>query len=114
MWRSASMTANPSLIVASSRSRHVGCTILPPHVRVVTRDCPTRPASRGPAHAGGTRTADGNFRALRRLIEVDSEPDEKLLVETAQRGPRRFADLYRLHFDRVYAYVARRVTTRSD
>ena len=45
---------------------------------------------------------------------VENEPDEKLLIETAQRDPRRFADLYRVHFDRVYAYVARRVATRSD
>ena len=45
---------------------------------------------------------------------VESELDEKLLIEAAQGDPRRFADLYRLHFDRVYAYVARRVATRSD
>src|SRR5882672_4578953 len=45
---------------------------------------------------------------------VESEPDEKLLVETAQRDPRCFADLYRMHFDRAYAYVARRVATRSN
>lgn len=45
---------------------------------------------------------------------VESESDEKLLIERAQRDPRCFADLYRLHFDRVYAYVARRVMTRSD
>ena len=45
---------------------------------------------------------------------VESELDEKGLIETAQRDPRHFADLYRIHFDRVYAYVARRVATRSD
>jgi RNA polymerase sigma-70 factor (ECF subfamily) len=45
---------------------------------------------------------------------VESELDEKLLIEAAQGDPRRFADLYRMHFDRVYAYVARRVATRSD
>src|SRR6266540_5730730 len=45
---------------------------------------------------------------------VEIEPDEKRLVESAQRDPRRFADLYRMHFDRIYAYVARRVATRSD
>ena len=45
---------------------------------------------------------------------VENKPDEKLLVESAQRDPRRFDDLYRMHFDRVYAYVARRVATRSD
>jgi RNA polymerase sigma-70 factor (ECF subfamily) len=45
---------------------------------------------------------------------VESEADEKLLIETAQRDPRHFADLYRTNFDRVYAYVARRVATRAD
>ena len=45
---------------------------------------------------------------------VDSEADEKLLIETAQRDPRQFVDLYRAYFDRVYAYVTRRVATRSD
>src|SRR5687768_17449332 len=45
---------------------------------------------------------------------VSSDPDEKTLVERAQQDPRRFADLYALHFDRVYAFVARRVATRSD
>ncbi len=45
---------------------------------------------------------------------VESDLDEKVLIETAQRDPRRFADLYRLHFDRVYAYVARRVASRFD
>jgi RNA polymerase sigma-70 factor, ECF subfamily len=40
--------------------------------------------------------------------------DEKLLIETAQRDPRHFGELYRMHFERVYAYVSRRVATRSD
>ncbi|HYL34494.1 MAG TPA: sigma-70 family RNA polymerase sigma factor [Bryobacteraceae bacterium] len=37
------------------------------------------------------------------------EPDERVLVEAAQRDPARFGDLYELHFERVYAFVARRV-----
>ena len=45
---------------------------------------------------------------------VESELDEKVLIEAAQQDPRRFADLYGLHFDRVYAYIARRVATRAD
>jgi RNA polymerase sigma-70 factor (ECF subfamily) len=45
---------------------------------------------------------------------VESESDEKVLIESAQRDPRCFADLYRLHFDQVYAYVSRRVASRSD
>ena len=42
------------------------------------------------------------------------EADEKLLVEAAQKDPSRFAELYELHFARVYAYVARRVRDRAE
>jgi len=45
---------------------------------------------------------------------VSSDPADKLLVERAQQDPRRFADLYAAHFDRVYAFVARRVPGRLD
>jgi RNA polymerase sigma-70 factor, ECF subfamily len=40
--------------------------------------------------------------------------DERLLVEAAQRNPRQFAELYELHFHRVYAYVLRRVGWRRE
>lgn len=39
--------------------------------------------------------------------------DERLLVEAAQRDPARFADLYEHNFERVYAYVSRRLTDRG-
>jgi RNA polymerase sigma-70 factor (ECF subfamily) len=42
------------------------------------------------------------------------EAEERLLIEAAQRDPGRFADLYELHFERVYAYIARRVHDRDD
>ncbi|HLW78016.1 MAG TPA: sigma-70 family RNA polymerase sigma factor [Terriglobia bacterium] len=42
------------------------------------------------------------------------EADERLLVEAAQQDPRRFGELYEHHFERVYAYVARRVRTREE
>jgi RNA polymerase sigma-70 factor (ECF subfamily) len=38
--------------------------------------------------------------------------EERTLVEAAQRDPLRFADLYEANFERVYAYVARRVRDR--
>jgi RNA polymerase sigma-70 factor (ECF subfamily) len=41
------------------------------------------------------------------------EADERLLIEAAQREPARFAELYELHFERVYAYIARRVRDRD-
>ena len=40
--------------------------------------------------------------------------DERLLIEAAQRDPGRFADLYEEHFERVYAYVLRRVCERAE
>jgi RNA polymerase sigma-70 factor, ECF subfamily len=42
------------------------------------------------------------------------DTDERLLVEAAQRDPRRFAELYELHFRRVFAYVIRRVERREE
>lgn len=44
---------------------------------------------------------------------LSHEPDERILVEAAQRDPSRFAELYERNFDRVYAYVSRRLTDRS-
>jgi RNA polymerase sigma-70 factor (ECF subfamily) len=38
---------------------------------------------------------------------------ERLLVEAAQKDPARFAELYEINFDLVYAYVARRVGDRT-
>jgi RNA polymerase sigma-70 factor, ECF subfamily len=49
-------------------------------------------------------------RALKPELQADSE---RRLIEAAQRDPGRFADLYERNFDRVYAYVARRVHDRA-
>jgi len=38
---------------------------------------------------------------------------ERLLVEAAQRDSSKFADLYERYFERVYAFVARRVRNRD-
>jgi RNA polymerase sigma-70 factor, ECF subfamily len=38
---------------------------------------------------------------------------ERLLVEAAQRDSSRFADLYEINFELVYAYIARRVGDRT-
>ena len=43
----------------------------------------------------------------------DNQYDERGLIEAAQKDPSRFAQLYELHFERVYAYIARRVRERS-
>jgi RNA polymerase sigma-70 factor (ECF subfamily) len=41
------------------------------------------------------------------------QTDERLLVEAAQKDPARFGELYEIHFERVYAFIARRVGDRS-
>jgi RNA polymerase sigma-70 factor (ECF subfamily) len=42
-----------------------------------------------------------------------NQHDERGLIEAAQEDPSRFAELYELNFERVYAYIARRVRERS-
>lgn len=42
------------------------------------------------------------------------EAEERLRIEAAQKDPRRFTELYEEHFERVYAYVSRRVNRRED
>ena len=45
---------------------------------------------------------------------LKKEADERLLIEAAQADPARFADLYELNFERVYAYVVKRVQDRAE
>ena len=45
---------------------------------------------------------------------LKKEADERLLIEAAQKDPARFADLYEISFERVYAYVVRRVRDRAE
>ncbi len=47
-------------------------------------------------------------------MKASDEVDERLLVEAAQKDPGRFADLYEYHFDRIYAFIARRVRDRYE
>jgi RNA polymerase sigma-70 factor (ECF subfamily) len=48
------------------------------------------------------------------LKALKKEADERALVEVAQKDPARFAELYEINFERVYAYVARRVGDRAE
>jgi RNA polymerase sigma-70 factor (ECF subfamily) len=48
------------------------------------------------------------------LKALEREPDERQLIEAAQRVPARFAELYDQNFDRVYAFFARRVASREQ
>lgn len=45
---------------------------------------------------------------------LTQEADERLLIEAAQRDPARFADLYERNFERVYAYIVKRVQDRTE
>jgi len=62
---------------------------------------------RAPATAGRRTPENG-------LKQQKSEVNERLLVEAARKDPSRFAELYENHFERVYAYVARRVGNRQE
>ena len=42
-----------------------------------------------------------------------AEAKERLLVQAAQKDPSRFAELYEENFERIYAYIARRVRDRD-
>ena len=44
----------------------------------------------------------------------ERQADERLLIEEAQRDPARFEQLYENNFERVYAYVVRRVGNRAE
>jgi RNA polymerase sigma-70 factor, ECF subfamily len=48
------------------------------------------------------------------LTAGGKEFDDRGLVEAAKQDPARFAELYELTFERVYAYIARRVSNRDE
>ena len=48
------------------------------------------------------------------MKDVGSDADERLLVDAAKRDRSRFAELYELHFERVYAFIGRRVQNRAE
>jgi RNA polymerase sigma-70 factor (ECF subfamily) len=52
-------------------------------------------------------------RAENGLKAPEQQAAERRRVEAAQKDPRRFADLYEENFERVYAYIARRVGGRD-
>jgi RNA polymerase sigma-70 factor (ECF subfamily) len=46
-------------------------------------------------------------------LKAVQETSERRLIEAAQQDPSRFAALYEIHFERVYAYVSRRLGNRE-
>jgi len=47
-------------------------------------------------------------------LKRGNEPDERFLIEAAQRDPSRFRELYENNLERVYAFIARRVGNRDE
>jgi RNA polymerase sigma-70 factor (ECF subfamily) len=47
------------------------------------------------------------------LNQPVNEAAERRLIEAAQRDPGRFAELYEANFERIYAFIARRVGNRD-
>jgi RNA polymerase sigma-70 factor (ECF subfamily) len=45
---------------------------------------------------------------------LEREPDDRMLIEAAQRERSHFADLYEQNFNRVYAFIARRTAGREE
>ncbi len=58
----------------------------------------------------------GESALKRRVDSTSGRPgnEERRLIEAAQRDPRRFAELYENNFERVYAFIARRVGDRDQ
>jgi RNA polymerase sigma-70 factor (ECF subfamily) len=50
---------------------------------------------------------------VRRGDPAREDTEERLLVEAAQADPAKFGELYEIHFERIYAFVARRVRDRD-
>jgi len=64
----------------------------------------------------GARNAENELKAPKTEADsgnVDSRNVELLLIEAAQKDPARFGDIYERYFDRVYAYIARRLGNRD-
>src|ERR1700688_1511782 len=51
--------------------------------------------------------------AVEKPVSTGAGAKERLMVEAAQRDPGRFGELYEIHFERVYAYIAKRVRDRD-
>lgn len=50
----------------------------------------------------------------RALKAHEKEMEERRAIEAAQKDPARFAELYESNFERVYAFIARRVRDRNE
>jgi RNA polymerase sigma-70 factor, ECF subfamily len=60
------------------------------------------------------RESEMKARGASKAADSAGDSAERVLIEAAQRERGRFADLYEANFERVYAYVARRVRGRDE
>jgi len=60
------------------------------------------------------REAGVKARGVSKVARDADYSAERALIEAAQQEPDRFADLYEANFERVYAYVIRRVRDRDE
>jgi RNA polymerase sigma-70 factor (ECF subfamily) len=51
---------------------------------------------------------------LNAVANLANLSNERLMIEAAQHDPSRFAELYESNFNRVYAFVVRRVSNREE
>lgn len=50
-------------------------------------------------------------RPAPKVLQIDA--DERLLIDAAQKDLTKFADLYELHFDKIYAFLVHRTGDRN-
>lgn len=66
------------------------------------------------AREDGVNARPAASRAKAKLAASGGDLAERALIEAAQRDRAKFAGLYEANFERVYAYVARRVRDREE
>ena len=70
--------------------------------------------ARPQAREDGVNARSAASRAGSRVAAAGGDSAERALIEAAQRDCTKFAALYEANFERVYAYVARRVRDRDE
>jgi RNA polymerase sigma-70 factor, ECF subfamily len=82
--------------------------------RILTRPSKISPAPKPLRNlSAAAQLYDTSSKFAGSVLNVFTEADERRLIEAAQQDPARFGELYERHFERVYAYVSRRVLNRA-
>lgn len=83
-----------------------------PALKPIGRESEAKAPALAAGQAGRSK-AKGDFGG-RGAECIDGGRTERELIEAAQRDRSRFAELYENNFERVYAYIVRRVRDRDD